>query len=92
MQINLNPDGDFILSEGNYSINLPLSLAGLNYLASILRGQQMGQTKLGEPGAPVQSAVNAALARWKDQYGDVKSFAQKQREAEVGKLNLEIDL
>lgn len=92
MEIKLNAEGDFTLFQDNYSIDIPLSLAGLNYIAGILRGQQMGLTKLGQPGAPTQYAVREALRRWKDQYGDVQSFNETQRQKELKELKVELDL
>ena len=92
MEIKLNAEGDFTLFQSDYSIDIPISLAGLNFIAGVLRGQQMGLTKLGQQGAPTQAAVKEALKRWKDQYGDVKSFNEKQREKEVQALNVELEL
>lgn len=92
MEIKLNAEGDFTLSQDTYSIDIPLSLGGLNFIAGVLRGQQMGQTKLGQAGAPTQAAVREALKRWKDQYGDVTYWNQKQRDAELAKVDLELDL
>lgn len=92
MEIKLNAEGDFTLSQGDYSIDVPLSLGGLNFIAGVLRGQQMGQTKLGQSGAPTQSAVKEALKNWKDQYGDAVSWNTKKQNEEVAAIKLEVDL
>jgi len=92
MNIKLNAKGGFTLYQNDYSIDLPLSLAGLNFIAGVLRGQQMGQTKLGQLGAPTQAAVKEALRRWKDEYGNVISWNQKKREKELMAIKIELEL
>ena len=62
MNIDITTDGQFVLSEGNYSIRLPVSLAGLAVLADMLRARKRGQTKLAQPGAPAQSNIPELIA------------------------------
>jgi len=62
MQIDITTDGYFILAEGNYSIRIPTSLAGLHIMYDMLKARRRGETKLAQPGAPAQSNIPELIA------------------------------
>ena len=62
MQIDITTDGYFILAEGNYSIRIPPSLAGLHIMYDMLKARRRGETKLAQPGAPAQSNIPELIA------------------------------
>jgi len=65
ISISLSPEGNLHLFTEDWSIDLPPSMPGLQFLISILEGHQAGQTKLAQSGAPTQWEIEAAIKRWK---------------------------
>lgn len=63
MQISLSPYGNLrVEDDGRYSAEIPATPAGLTYLKSMLLSRQLGSVKLGQPGAPTQAQIDAAVA------------------------------
>jgi len=66
MQISLTPDQRLQLSSESHSITIPATVVGLRFIMQMLQGQAMGQTKLGEMGAPTQFEIDKAVKEWQD--------------------------
>lgn len=64
MQISLTPDQRLQLSSESHSITIPATVVGLRFIMQMLQGQAMGQTKLGEMGAPTQFEIDKAVKDW----------------------------
>ena len=89
MEIGLTSAGELFLSDGNYSVALPATIAGLRYLTAILVGRQMGEKKLGQAGAPVQSSIDILIKEYQIKLPAKIKLIELN---EVSSLTVELDL
>ena len=89
MIIGLTAAGELFLSDGNYSVALPPTVAGLRYIMSILVGRQMNQKKLGEAGAPLQSSIDALV---KEYQVNLPTKIKAIEANEINSIKVELDL
>jgi hypothetical protein len=65
LHISLSSFGSLLLSDGdNYVVQIPATVGGLIYFKDILISRQLGQTKLGQAGAPTQDQVDEAVSKF----------------------------
>jgi hypothetical protein len=66
MKIALTKDQQLCLSTEEHQIIVPATVVGLRFIIETLKGQQKGEKKLGQKGAPTQWEIDQAVKNYKE--------------------------
>jgi hypothetical protein len=64
MQITLTKDNQLCLSTKDHQIIVPPTVVGLRFIIETLKGQDKGERKLAQRGAPTQWEIDKAVKEW----------------------------
>lgn len=70
MQITLTKDQQLCLSSNDHSIVVPATVVGLRFIIETLKGQEKGERKLAQRGAPTQWEIDKAVKAWREKIKD----------------------